>query len=115
MTKRRLVSVVMPAYNEELFIGTLIDRIRRVDLTPVDCELELIVIDDGSKDRTAEIVEAFDGVRLVRKPNGGKGSAVRAGIAVACLGPALGALVANQWRGVLQSPAQPEVPTAGPG
>ena len=83
MTARAIVSVVIPAYNEERFIGELLDRVRRVDLSPVNCALELIVVDDGSKDRTAEIVAAIPNVTLLRKANGGKGSAVRAGIGAA--------------------------------
>ena len=80
MTRRTVISVVIPAYNEERFIGRLLEKIQQVDLSSLDCDLELIVVDDGSKDRTAEIVSAIPGVSLVRKPNGGKGSAVRAGI-----------------------------------
>lgn len=80
MTNPSLVSVVIPAYNEERFIGQLLEQIQRVDLSTVNCRLELIVIDDGSKDRTADIVAGVPGVTLIRKPNGGKGSAVRAGI-----------------------------------
>jgi len=80
----KLLSVVIPAYNEERFIGTLLDRIRAVDLSPLGFTMELIVVDDRSKDRTAEIVAAIPGVRLVRQEkNGGKGRAVRAGIAAA--------------------------------
>jgi glycosyltransferase involved in cell wall biosynthesis len=77
------LSVVIPAYNEERFIATLIDRIRQVDLAPLGFDRELIVVDDGSRDRTAEIVAQFHDVQLTRKPNGGKGSAVGAGIAAA--------------------------------
>ena len=80
----RVLSIVIPAYNEERFIGTLLERIQAVDLSPVGYEREIIVIDDCSKDRTADIVAAVPGVRLIRQPrNGGKGSAVRAGIAAA--------------------------------
>jgi glycosyltransferase involved in cell wall biosynthesis len=79
----RTLSIVIPAYNEERFIATLIDRINAVDLTPLDFVRELLVIDDGSRDRTAEIAATLEGVRLIRKANGGKGSAVRAGIAAA--------------------------------
>src|SRR6476661_10956651 len=80
----RLLSVVIPAYNEERFIGTLLDRIKAVDLAPLGFAMELIVVDDKSKDRTAEIVAAIPGVRLIRQEkNGGKGRAVRAGIAAA--------------------------------
>jgi len=79
----RTLSIVMPAYNEERFIGTLIERIKAVDLRPVGFTPQLIVVDDGSRDRTAEIVAASPDVQLIRKPNGGKGSAVIAGIQAA--------------------------------
>jgi dolichol-phosphate mannosyltransferase len=78
----RVLSIVIPAYNEERFICTLIERIKAVDLASVGFTPELIVVDDCSKDRTAEIVGGISGVQLVRQPkNGGKGSAVRAGLA----------------------------------
>lgn len=81
---RRTLSIVIPAYNEERFIATLIDRIKAVDLSSVGFDRELIAVDDCSKDRTAAVVEAIPEVRLLRQSrNGGKGSAVRAGIAVA--------------------------------
>jgi len=76
-----VISVVIPAYNEVRFIGELIRQIRAVDLSALGCALELVVVDDGSKDGTAELVDAIPDVRLIRKPNGGKGSAVRTGIA----------------------------------
>jgi glycosyltransferase involved in cell wall biosynthesis len=80
----KTLSVVIPAYDEERFIGTLLERIKAVDLAPLGCGMEIIVVDDCSKDRTAAIVEAVPGVRLIRQPNnGGKGRAVRAGIAAA--------------------------------
>jgi glycosyltransferase involved in cell wall biosynthesis len=74
------LSVVIPAYNEERFIGALLERVLAVDLIPLGLGKEIIVVDDGSKDRTAEIVRGYP-VELISKPNGGKGSAVRAGIA----------------------------------
>ena len=78
------LSVVIPAYNEARFIGTLLDRITAVDLAPLGVVLEIVVVDDGSSDGTAAIVEAHGGVRLIRMDrNGGKGRAVRAGIAAA--------------------------------
>jgi NDP-sugar pyrophosphorylase family protein len=80
----RVLSIVIPAYNEERFIGTLLKQIKRVDLSPVGLEKEIIVVDDCSRDRTAAIVEQEPGVALVRLPrNRGKGCAVRAGIALA--------------------------------
>ena len=80
----KTLSVVIPAYNEARFIGTLLERIKAVDLGPLGVTTELVVVDDCSKDRTAEIAEGVADVRLIRMPkNGGKGRAVRAGIAAA--------------------------------
>ena len=80
----KTLSIVIPAYNEERFIGTLLDQIKAVDLSALGIAKEIIVVDDCSRDRTAEIVASAAGVRLYRMPrNGGKGRAVRAGIAAA--------------------------------
>jgi dolichol-phosphate mannosyltransferase len=80
----RVLSIVIPAYNEERFIGTLLEQIRAVDLVPFDVTKEVIVVDDHSSDRTPEIVGGFPEVIFKRLPrNGGKGQAVRAGIALA--------------------------------
>jgi dolichol-phosphate mannosyltransferase len=78
------LSIVIPAYNEERFIGTLLERIAAVDLAPLGLDKEVIVVDDGSRDRTVEIASAAPGARVHRMPvNGGKGKAVRAGIGLA--------------------------------
>jgi dolichol-phosphate mannosyltransferase len=80
----RVLSVVIPAFNEERFIGTLLKQIKAVDLSSLGIEKEIIVVDDCSRDRTAEIVANEPGVRLRRmERNGGKGRAVRAGIEIA--------------------------------
>jgi glycosyltransferase involved in cell wall biosynthesis len=76
-----LVSFVVPAYDEE---RTIEELLRRVAALPM--HKELVVVDDGSRDRTAAIVRAvaaeLDDVRLITLPrNAGKGRAVRAGIA----------------------------------
>jgi len=76
------LSVVIPAYNEEQFLGTLLARIRAVDLTPQGLEKELIVVDDCSKDGTVAVAMGFPDVVVCRhERNGGKGRAVRTGIA----------------------------------
>jgi glycosyltransferase involved in cell wall biosynthesis len=78
------LSIVIPAYNEERFIGRLLELVRAVPLDPLGVTKEIIVVDDCSKDRTSEIASAAEGVRVHRMPvNGGKGRAVRAGIDLA--------------------------------
>jgi dolichol-phosphate mannosyltransferase len=80
----KTLSIVIPAYNEERYIGTLLNKIEAVDLAPLDLRKEIIVVDDCSRDKTAEIVAANPAVTLQRMArNGGKGRAVRAGITAA--------------------------------
>jgi glycosyltransferase involved in cell wall biosynthesis len=75
------VSIVIPAYNEERFIGTLLERIQAVDVESLGFEKELIVVDDGSRDRTFDVASSHAGVRVVKQaPNQGKGAAVQRGI-----------------------------------
>jgi len=77
-----VLSIVIPAYNEARFIGRLLQQIKAVDLSRFGLESQILVVDDCSTDSTAAIVEAEPGVTLIRMPqNGGKGKAVRAGIA----------------------------------
>jgi glycosyltransferase involved in cell wall biosynthesis len=76
---RFLVSVVVPAYNEEKGIGAQIERLRQV-MDASGWPYELIVVDDGSTDSTAAEAEKH-GVRLIRQPrNRGYGAALKAGI-----------------------------------
>ncbi len=77
------LSIVIPAYNEARFIERLLDQIKAVDLTPFGTQKEIIVVDDGSTDGTADLVGGIPDVTLKRMPaNGGKGRAVRTGIEV---------------------------------
>jgi glycosyltransferase involved in cell wall biosynthesis len=64
MAMRLSVSAVIPAYNRERFIGDAIDSVLRQE-RPVD---EVIVVDDGSTDGTADIAASFAGVQVVRLP-----------------------------------------------
>ncbi len=76
------VSVVVPAYNEEVTLAGCIDSV----LTCGYPDLELVLVDDGSTDATLGIMDRYldrPGVVVVAKENGGKGSALNAGIAVA--------------------------------
>ncbi len=73
-----LLSVVMPVYNERETIEGMIARVLAVP----GIRIELIVVDDGSKDGTSEILRDLQGryrFKLLQKPNGGKGSALRLG------------------------------------
>lgn len=70
------LSVVIPAYNEEKTIDTLIQQVRAVDLG--DIEKEIIVVDDNSADRTGQILEAMKEIVYFRHDyNQGKGGAIR--------------------------------------
>jgi cellulose synthase/poly-beta-1,6-N-acetylglucosamine synthase-like glycosyltransferase len=75
------VTVLIPAFNEEKVIVTTIERILASDYN----ELEVLVIDDGSRDRTAGIVHAHftadSRVSVISIPNGGKANALNIGLA----------------------------------
>jgi glycosyltransferase involved in cell wall biosynthesis len=73
------ITFLIPAYNEARTIAEVLDRIASLNL-----DYDIVVVDDGSTDETADIVasrsEQLGRVQLLRKPNGGKGSALRYGI-----------------------------------
>jgi dolichol-phosphate mannosyltransferase len=76
-----LLSIVIPAYNEADFIGTLLQRLLTVPTGTLGFEKEIVVVDDGSKDKTAEIARGFAGVKVITQlHNQGKGKAVQRGI-----------------------------------
>jgi glycosyltransferase involved in cell wall biosynthesis len=81
-----VLSIVIPAYNEEAFLGTLLERILAVPIEKLGFQKELVVVDDGSKDKTGVVARSFaerypDQIRaFTQVPNQGKGMAVRRGI-----------------------------------
>lgn len=77
---RPQLSVLIPAYNEEEYIEKTITSVLNADY-PKD-RLEVIVVDDGSKDRTYEIVKSIRDkrVRLYKRPNSGKAASLNFGI-----------------------------------
>ena len=77
------VSVVVPAYREEARIADTVTRIRR-ELDVFAGDLEIIVVDDGSPDGTADAARRAGADQVVVQPqNHGKGAAVRAGVLAA--------------------------------
>ena len=91
-----LLSVVVPAYNAESHLARALES-----LMGFAGELEVVVVDDGSTDGTAalatEYVDRFPSqVRLVRKPNGGHGSAINTGVGHA-IGTYVKVVDADDW------------------
>ena len=75
-----LVSVVVPAYNEDKVVGRCVESILASDYP----HHEIILVDDGSTDNTLAEMRRFEhvpGVIVISKPNGGKASALNAGLA----------------------------------
>jgi glycosyltransferase involved in cell wall biosynthesis len=81
---RRVISIIVPAYNEAATIKTLLERVRAQSVA--GASFEVVVIDDGSSDGTGDILRAapalYDKLILLDR-NGGKGAAVRAGLLAA--------------------------------
>ncbi|WP_448060787.1 glycosyltransferase family 2 protein [Cellulomonas hominis] len=74
-----VLSVVVPAYNAEPYLARALDSLMGFD------DVEILVVDDGSTDGTAALARAYVDrypglVRLLRKPNGGHGSAINTGL-----------------------------------
>jgi dolichol-phosphate mannosyltransferase len=69
------LSIIIPAYNEEKTILELIKRVKSVNL-----DKEIIVVNDGSTDKTAAWLDSIKDIIVIHKKNGGKGSAIREGI-----------------------------------
>ena len=76
---RQTVSVVIPVRDGSRYLGEAIESALEQDHRP----LEVIVVDDGSTDRSAEIAAGYAGVRLIRTPNRGPSAARNTGLAAA--------------------------------
>lgn len=79
-----ILTLVVPCYNSQDYLERCLDSL----LLPTASDVEVVVVNDGSTDRTAEIAEAYRGsfpdrVRVIHKQNGGHGSGINAGLAVA--------------------------------
>ncbi|HZJ22389.1 MAG TPA: glycosyltransferase family 2 protein, partial [Anaerolineales bacterium] len=82
-----LLSIVIPAYNEEKGIAEIASRVLSVGPALKNAgvdQLELLIVDDGSKDRTAEVASKIAGVNLICHPqNKGYGAALKTGFSKA--------------------------------
>jgi glycosyltransferase involved in cell wall biosynthesis len=98
-----LLSIIVPVYNEAATVRAVVDRLREI---PLPLPREIVVVDDGSTDGTWEALRPLEGLdpalTLVRAPrNGGKGAAVRLGMA-----RARGTIIAIQDADLELDPAQ---------
>lgn len=76
------ISVIIPAYNEAARLGSTLEQAVE-HLSRRGLSYEVLVVDDGSRDRTVEVAESFagKGVRVIRhERNRGKGAAIKTGI-----------------------------------
>jgi len=83
---RKILSVIVPVYNEEKTIKKVLDRLSKEEF---GIKKEIIIVNDGSTDKTKEIIEKHINskkgsprvqYKFIDKLNGGKGSAVKIGI-----------------------------------
>lgn len=77
------LSILIPTFNEEKTILEILRKIKEVDLTSLNLEKEIIIIDDNSKDKTKELLEKnknkYNFVLLEHQRNQGKGAAIKTG------------------------------------
>ncbi|PIN75608.1 glycosyl transferase [Candidatus Woesearchaeota archaeon CG10_big_fil_rev_8_21_14_0_10_37_12] len=75
----KTLSIIIPVYNEEKTLQKVLDYVRKVDIGPY--KKEVIVVDDGSKDKSREILKKEKEFKIIfHKKNKGKGGAVKTGI-----------------------------------
>jgi len=80
MNNRLKLSIIIPVYNEDRTILSVVHSLQEVDFG--EHEVEIIMINDGSTDDTKKVLDAINDERItiIHKENGGKGSATRAGL-----------------------------------
>ena len=80
----KLLSIIVPAYNMEAYLAPCVESVLR---TPSLSAVEIVVVNDGSKDKTLRIAQQYadkyaDTVRVIDKPNGNYGSTINAALKV---------------------------------
>ena len=80
----KIISIIIPAYNEDKYIVQLLDNINSVDTDSIGFSKEIIVIDDGSTDQTLNCAQKAaliqSGITVIHQDNQGKGNAVQRGV-----------------------------------
>ena len=80
--EKKTVSIIIPAFNEEKTIGTVLHQIEKLQQEMPS--IEVVVVDDGSQDKTADEIARFSFAKCVKhRENRGKGSALFTGFSVA--------------------------------
>ncbi len=74
---KKTIAVVIPAYNAEKFIKDALNSVKQQSYAPS----QVIVVNDGSTDKTQEILDTIEGITVVNKENTGIGDSLNAGIA----------------------------------
>ncbi len=82
----KTLTVIVPTYNMEAYLERCINSITEV--TDVLPQIQVIIVNDGSSDRSAEIAHGFetlfpDSIRVIDKPNGNYGSTINAALPIA--------------------------------
>jgi biofilm PGA synthesis N-glycosyltransferase PgaC len=92
------VAIIVPCFNEEKTVGGTVESLLAMDY-PKD-KLQLVLVDDGSSDGTARVMDAYEGnpqITIVHQKNGGKHTAINAGIAIATDAVFVGCLDADSF------------------
>lgn len=84
----KLVSVIIPVFNEEKYIKTILTLVDNADIRPLSLDKEIIVVNDCSTDNTSDLLDNLrilnDRIKVIHhKKNEGKGAAIRTGIKAA--------------------------------
>lgn len=96
----KILSVVIPSYNMEMYLDKCIESLC-IDESDLKNELEIIIINDGSKDSTSSIAHEYESkmpgsVKVIDKPNGHYGSCINEGLRIAS-GKYFRILDADDW------------------
>lgn len=92
-----MISVLIDTYNHEKFIQNAIESVLAQSWFADNRGFEIVVVDDGSTDRTPELLAEYgDTIRVVRKPNGGQASAFATGLEH-CAGEIIVFLDGDDW------------------